>query len=274
MSIPQDFTPISAPLDNSCRSAISSFGPKPQQEPLTNLTSVCNPAVPSTVFNTLAPYLYEYDNCVRVVRDFKRLTRQFMEHTGTITIGPFPGGLELVSVYVSGPENFVCVTDIILLANNLTKGCAGAVDGEEGQIVIDTNRINEYTRGDIAPGFEKLIQCTYIVNDISFTEKKTTTSTKFAEASVTINSRDICGPTGQQAITAGITTPDQSFSNVYAINTANVLDDSPDYGKPVTGIDSLSISRSDTSNCGPGAPTTACGDNLATRTQYIDGNPV
>lgn len=253
----------SLPIENTCKSAVSSFGPQPQQEPLTNLISTCTPAVPSTVFNTLAPYLYEYDDCVRVVRDYKKLTRQFMEHTGKRTIGPFPGGVELVSVYVSGPENFVCVTDIILLANNLTKGCANI---EDGQIVIDTNRINEYTGGDIAVGFEKLIQCTYIVNDISFTEKKTTTSTKFAESTVTINSKDICGPTGQQAANIDVTLPgNQLFSNVYAINTANVLDDSPNYGQPITGADAVSITPSNTSNCGPGAPTTACGDNLATR---------
>lgn len=238
---------------NSCKSAVSSFGVEPQQEPVTNLNSTCEPTVPNTEFNTLAPYLYEYDECVRNVRDYKQLTRQFMESSGKVTIGPFPSGLELVSVYVSGPSNYKCITDVILLANGLTKGCAS----NDGQIVIDTGRLNEYTGGDISPGFQKLVQCSYIVNDVSFIETKTTTSTKFAETSVVVQTRDTVDANGECS-NLNFIAPGQGFSNVYAINNANVKDDSPDYGKPVTGPDAVSVTPVDTSNCTSSTTTTAC----------------
>lgn len=234
-----------------CKSAVTSFGVEPQQEPVTNLSSTCNIAVPNTVFNTLAPYLYEYDECVRNVRDYKQLTRQFMESSGKVTIGPFPSGLELVSVYVSGPSNYKCITDVILLANGLTKGCAS----NDGQIVIDTGRLNEYTGGDISPGFQKLVQCTYIVNDVSFVETKTTTSTKFAETTVVVQSRDTVDPDGNCSNTNFEGANGQAFSNVYAINNSNVKDDSPNYGVAET---TSYTTAADTSNCTSSTTTTAC----------------
>ena len=67
--------------------------PKSTFEPSTNLISdQSEQTVPTTIFNTLQPYLYEYDECIRNVRDYKQLTRQFLESSGIQTIGPFAGG--------------------------------------------------------------------------------------------------------------------------------------------------------------------------------------
>ena len=238
------------------QSALTSFGANATVEPVTNLSSTCAPATPQTVFNTLAPYLYEYDECIRNVRDYKQLTRQFLESTGIITIGPFPAGVELVSVFVSGPNTFKCITDVMLMCSGLTKGCSSA----EGTIVIDTSRTNEYTGGDIAPGFQKLYQVTYITNDITFQEPKTTTSTKFAESTVVVQSRDTLQSDGTCKSTH-TTTSDQLFAPVYAINTKSISDDSGGtYGTPLTGSDAVNLAPTDTSNCIPGTALTACQD--------------
>ena len=248
--VPTRTTGLIVPGSNTCNSAIASFGMQPKQEPVTNLASYENvPAAPTTIFNSLQPYLYETDEAVREVRDYKQLTRQFLESTGVVQIGPFPAGIELVDVYVSGPDSYKCITDVILMCNNLTLGCSSP----DGVILIDTGRTNDYTGGDISPGFQKLFQVTYITNDITFQEKKTTTSTKFAETVVTVQGRDTVMPDGT-CKAVSFTTADQLFSGVYAINQKNVADDSGGtYATPVKGPDAVEIIDTATTNRHPSA---------------------
>ena len=211
--------------------------------PSTNLSSDQNEqTLPNTIFNTLQPYLYEYDECIRNVRDYKQLTRQFLESTGVQTIGPCPGGIELVSAYVSGPTCYKCITDTILMVSGLSKGASS----KDGVISLDTSKTNEYTNGDIAPGYQKLYQITYIVNDVTFIETKTTTSTKFVESTVTVQTRDEYEDGTFSAIQS-TEAANCKFSTVYAINSANVNEDSGNtYGKAQDVVKEVPI---DTSNC-------------------------
>ena len=112
---------------------------------------------PTGSFGPIRPYLYNIAKCVRDIRDYKEFQTQYLESTGVKTIGPFPDGLELVSVYVSGPNNVKCVTDVILTLNNMIKGAA---NDPTSTIVVDTGKLNEYTGGDIEPGQRKLVSIT------------------------------------------------------------------------------------------------------------------
>ena len=221
-------------------------------EPSTNLSSdQVEQTVPNTIFNTLQPYLYEYDECIRNVRDYKQLTRQFLESSGIQTIGPFPGGIELVSVYVSGPTCYKCITDTILMVSGLSKGASS----KDGKIVIDTSKTNDYTGGDIAPGYQKLYQVTYIVNDVTFIETKTTTSTKFVESTVTVQTRDQYDDGTYNAVQT-TAAANQKFSSVYAINSVNVNEDTGGtYGEAEDVVKEVPI---DTTNATEYTNTKAC----------------
>ena len=205
-------------------------------------------------FTSLDPYLVNTVKCVRKVRDYKQFQLQFMEDTGTQTIGPFPRGLELVSVYVSGPTNMKCITDTMLLVGGLTKGQATI----DGKLTIDTSKVNDYTDGDIEPGSAKMFSINYITEDITFNETKKHFLDSYLESTMQVETRDVNQPgtnIGTNTYYDGVS-GSESFSTVYAVNRATVNDQSG--GTYGVYTPTVTVRPIDTSNCNSLAPTKSC----------------
>ena len=112
----------------------------------------------------LEPCLYEIDELMREVHDYKIKKRQFLESTGIVKITE-PNGLVIKKAVVSGLNTVKDVTDIILLVN-VQHDCP--LD----TLTIDTGKLNEYTGNDIEVGSRKLIEVHYITDDVTFEEKR------------------------------------------------------------------------------------------------------
>ena len=209
---------------------------------------------PNLEFTNLDPYLINTVKCIRKVRDFKQFQIQFLEATGLETIGPFPQGLELVSVYVSGPTKMKCITDTMLMVGGLTKGQAS----KDGQLVIDTSKVNDYTDGDIEPGTAKMFSINYITEDITYNETKKHFLDSYVESSMQIEGRDLNVPgtnIGTNRLLDGLSGSEQS-SGVYAVNRVSVNDQSG--GTYGVYTPTVTVRPTDTSNCNSLAPTKSC----------------
>jgi hypothetical protein len=112
----------------------------------------------------LEPCLYEIDEFMREVHDYKIKKRQFLESTGIVKITE-PNGLVITKAVISGLNVTKDVTDIVLLIN-IQQDCP--LD----TLMIDTGKLNEYTGSDIEIGTRKLIEVHYITDDVTFEEKK------------------------------------------------------------------------------------------------------
>ena len=114
--------------------------------------------------DSLDPCLYEMDECIREVHDYKVKCRQFLESSGVIRITE-PNGLIIKSATVSGLDTIKDVTSTLILVN-VQNDCP--ID----TLVCDTGKLNEYCDGDIEIGTRKMIQICYITDDMTFEEKK------------------------------------------------------------------------------------------------------
>ena len=112
----------------------------------------------------LEPCLYEIDECIREIHDYKLKKRQFLESTGLVELKE-ESGLIIRKAVVSGLNITQDITDIILLVN--TQG-----DCPQDTLIVDTGKLNEYTGGDIEPGTRKLVEVHYVTEDVTFDEKK------------------------------------------------------------------------------------------------------
>ena len=253
-------------------SLMSIFGGKPLgdmtvSQLANNVVQRVNPT-PTGSFGPVRPYLYNIVKCVRDIRDYKEFQTQYLESTGVKTIGPFPDGLELVSVYVSGPNNVKCVTDVILTLNNMIKGAA---NDPTSTIVVDTGKLNEYTGGDIEPGQRKLVSITYISQDITYIETKRTHTPVYVEVTMALKTRDQYVPELEE-LTEPLpgalpnTNPGvvkftglsgaERLSEVYKINEGvNFEETGGTYGDQTPRV---FLIPTDTTNCLPGTNTKAC----------------
>lgn len=230
--------------------------PFPGQGPYQDVMSSEFPCLspPDLIFSDLEPYVNNTVKSVRKVRDFKQYQVQFMEATGIQTIGPFKSGLELVSVWVSGPTQMKCITDTMLMVGGLTKGQATI----NGELVIDTSKVNDYTDGDIEPGTAKMFSINYITEDITYNESKKLTLPAYYESTMQVQGRDINIPgtnLGTNLLLDGLSGSEQ-YSSVYAVNRMTVDDFTAgtygDYSPTFT------VKPLDTSNCNSLAPTKSC----------------
>ena len=98
-----------------------------------------------------------------VIRDYVIKQRQYIEHSGKITITE-PEGLNITRAIVSGRDKMEDITDIIKLI--WKQG-----DYPKNSITIDTDLFNQYTDGDIECGTRKIVEIEYITKD-RLTENK------------------------------------------------------------------------------------------------------
>lgn len=227
-------------------------GKGPYQDAMSSEFPCISP--PETSFSNLEPYVVNTVKCVRKIRDYKQYQVQFMEATGLQTIGPFEYGLELVSVYVSGPTQMKCITDTMLMVGGLTKGQATV----NGKLTIDTSKVNDYTDGDIEPGTAKMFSINYITEDITYNETKKHILDSYIESTMQVEGRDINIPgtnKGFNSVLDGLSGSEQ-FSSVYAVNRARVNDQSG--GTYGVYTPTVTIQPIDTSNCNSLAPTKSC----------------
>ena len=112
----------------------------------------------------LQPALYEIDECIREVHDFKIKKRQFLESTGVIRLTE-PNGLIITKAVVSGIDTTKDITGFLVILN-VQQDCP--ID----TLVIDTGKLNEYTGADIEFGTRKMIEVHYITDDFTVEEKK------------------------------------------------------------------------------------------------------
>jgi hypothetical protein len=230
--------------------------PFPGQGPYQDVMSSEFPCLspPDLIFRDLEPYLINTVKTVRKVRDYKQYQVQFMEATGLQTIGPFENGLELVSVYVSGPTQMKCITDTMLMVGGLTKGQATV----NGKLTIDTSKVNDYTDGDIEPGTAKMFSINYITEDITYNETKKHIFNSLSESTMQVEGRDINIPgtnKGFNRVLDGLNGSEQ-YSSVYAVNRMTVDDfTAGTYGNYSP---TFTIKPIDTSNCNSLASTKSC----------------
>ena len=249
----------------------TSFGGKPLAD--MTVSQLANHVVervnptPTGSFGPIRPYIYNITKCVRDIRDYKEFQTQYLESTGVKTIGPFPDGLELVSVYVSGPNNVKCVTDVILKLNNMIKGAA---NDSMATIVVDTGKLNEYTGGDIEPGQRKLVSITYITQDITYVETKRTHTPIYLEVTMALKTRDKYVPGAPESLDVPGALPNtnpgvvkytglsgsERLSEVYKVNEGvNFEETGGTYGDQTPRV---LLIPTDTTNCLPGTNTNAC----------------
>lgn len=249
-------------------SALTGFGDMTVSQLANDVVQRVNPT-PTGSFGPIRPYLYNITKCVRDIRDYKEFQTQYLESTGVKTIGPFPDGLELVSVYVSGPNNVKCVTDVILTLNNMIKGAAS---DPTSTIVLDTGKLNEYTGGDIEPGQRKLVSITYISQDITYVETKRTHTPVYMEVTMALKTRDRDYGPDVEELTEPIpgalpnTNPGvvkytglksaERLSAVYKVNEGvNFEETGGTYGDQTPRV---LLIPTDTTNCLPGTNTESC----------------
>jgi hypothetical protein len=130
----------------------------------------------------LEPCLYEIDESMREVHDYKIKKRQFLESTGIVKINE-PNGLVITKAVVSGLNVTKDVTDIILLVN-IQHDCPLET------LTIDTGKLNEYTGVDIEVGSRKLIEVHYITDDVTFEEKRVNKKQIIQENKVRVYDRE------------------------------------------------------------------------------------
>lgn len=130
----------------------------------------------------LEPCLYEIDESMREVHDYKIKKRQFLESTGIVKITE-PNGLVITKAVVSGLNVTKDVTDIILLVN-IQHDCPLET------LTIDTGKLNEYTGIDIEVGSRKLIEIHYITDDVTFEEKRVNKKQIIQENKVRVYDRE------------------------------------------------------------------------------------
>ena len=144
--------------------------------------TACTFVPPLDNFTNIDPCMIEDIECHRIVHDFKRKTKQYLESTGVVTITE-PNGLVIEKVFVSARN----VMKDITATFKLLMGQKDSVVYTEGdvnniyitgdgcpmcEITFDTGKLNEYTGGDIECGVRKLIQISYITDDKRYAQKK------------------------------------------------------------------------------------------------------
>ena len=142
----------------------------------------CTFVPPLDNFTNIDPCIIEDIECHRIVHDYKRKTKQYLESTGIVTISE-PNGLVIEKVYVSARNVMKDITSTF----KLLMGQKDSVVYSEGdpdnititgegcplcEITFDTGKLNEYTGGDIECGVRKLIQISYITDDKRYAQKK------------------------------------------------------------------------------------------------------
>lgn len=132
--------------------------------------------------DSLEPCLYEIDECMREVHDYKIKKRQFLESSGVIKLTE-PNGLIITKAVVSGLNTTKDVTGFLVLVN-VQNDCP--ID----TLVIDTGKLNEYSGEDIEIGTRKMIEVHYITDDITFEEKKVNKKQVSQENKVRVYDRD------------------------------------------------------------------------------------
>jgi len=142
----------------------------------------CNFLPPLDTFTNIDPCLIEDIECHRLVHDYKRKRKQYLESTGIVTITE-KEGLIIEKVYVSARTVMKDITATFKLLMGQTE-CVIYNSGDINNIsvtgdgcpmkemVFDTGKLNEYTGGDIECGVRKLIEVTYITDDKTYAQKK------------------------------------------------------------------------------------------------------
>jgi len=146
-----------------------------------NQTS-CTFVPPLDSFTNIDPCVIEDIECHRLVHDYKRKTKQYLESTGIITIHEH-NGLIIEKVYISARN----VMKDITMTFKMLMGQKDNVEYTDGdpnrihitgdgctlhEITFDTGKLNQYSGGDIECGVRKLIQITYITDDKRYAQKK------------------------------------------------------------------------------------------------------
>ena len=144
--------------------------------------TACTFVPPLDNFTNIDPCIIEDIECHRLVHDYKRKTKQYLESTGVVTITE-TNGLIIEKVFVSART----VMKDITATFKLLMGQTDSVVYTEGdvnniyitgdgcpmcEITFDTGKLNEYTDGDIECGVRKLIQISYITDDKRYAQKK------------------------------------------------------------------------------------------------------
>ena len=146
-----------------------------------NQTS-CDFLPPLDNFSNIDPCMIEDIECHRIVHDYKRKRKQYLESTGVVTIREV-NGLLIEKVFVSARTVMKDITSTFKLlmgqkdnvlptdgdANNITVTGEGCPLSE---ITFDTGKLNDYTGGDIECGVRKLVEVTYITDDKRYAQKK------------------------------------------------------------------------------------------------------
>lgn len=144
--------------------------------------TTCNFVPPVDNFTNIDPCVIEDIECHRLVHDYKRKCKQYLESTGIVTISE-PNGLVIEKVFVSARTVMKDITSTFKL---LMKQSDSVIytDGDhdnisvsgEGcpllEVVFNTGELNKYTGGDIECGVRKLIEVTYITDDKRYAQKK------------------------------------------------------------------------------------------------------
>jgi len=142
----------------------------------------CNFIPPMDITKNVDPCIIEDIECHRLVHDYKRKRKQYLESTGLVTIKESEG-LLIERVYVSARTVMKDITatfkllmgqkdDVVINDNDPD---AISVNGEGcplPEIVFDTGKLNQYTGGDIECGVRKMIEVTYITDDKRYAQKK------------------------------------------------------------------------------------------------------
>ncbi len=146
-----------------------------------NKTS-CNFLPPLDTFQNIDPCLIEDIECHRLVHDYKRKRKQYLESTGIVTITE-KEGLIIEKVFISARTVMKDVTatfkllmgqsDTVVYNSGDVNNISIAGDGcPFTELVFDTGKLNEYSGGDIECGVRKLIEITYITDDKTYAQKK------------------------------------------------------------------------------------------------------
>ena len=146
-----------------------------------NQTS-CSFVPPLDSFQNIDPCMIEDIECHRIVHDYKRKIKQYLESTGPVTIQE-KNGLIIEKVFVSARTVMKDITSTFkLLMGQRDSVIQG--DGDPNNISIsgdgcplleitfNTGELNKYTGGDIECGVRKLIEVTYITDDKRYAQKK------------------------------------------------------------------------------------------------------